>query len=103
MSEEVDMSALQRIEHTSHALSDALAARDWDAIRELDAQCRACVDALVVEEQPDGTDLRGKLEGLLAIYRQLLDASRGERAAIVDEMSQLKHAHNAAKVYHLFR
>ncbi|MDE1164312.1 MAG: flagellar protein FliT [Pseudomonas sp.] len=97
------MSALQRIEDTSHALTDALAARDWEAIRELDRQCRACVDALSVEDRADETQLRDKLEGLLAVYRQLLDVSRGERAAIVDEMSQLKHAHNAAKVYHLFR
>ncbi|EIK93529.1 flagellar protein FliT [Pseudomonas sp. M47T1] len=103
MSEEVDMSALQRIEHTSLALSDALAARDWEAIRELDRQCRACVDALAVEDQPNEDELRSKLEGLLAVYRQLLEASKGERKAIVDEMSQLKHAHNAAKVYHLFR
>ncbi|WAH57357.1 flagellar protein FliT [Pseudomonas silvicola] len=97
------MSALQRIEHTSHALTDALAARDWEAIRELDRQCRACVDALAAEEQVDEGQVRAKLEGLLAVYRQLLDASQGERAAIVDEMSQLKHAHKAAKVYHLFR
>jgi len=103
MSEEVDMSALQRIEHTSHALTDALAARDWEAIRELDRQCRACVDALMTEDQADEEQLRSKLEGLLAVYRQLLEASQGERKAIVDEMSQLKHAHNAAKVYHLFR
>lgn len=103
MSEEVDMSALQRIEYTRHALSDALAARDWEAIRELDRQCRACVDALAAEKPADEPELRSKLEGLLAVYRQLLEASKGERAAIVDEMSQLKHAHNAAKVYHLFR
>ncbi len=103
MSEEVDMSALQRIEHTSHALSDALAARDWEAIRELDRQCRACVDALAADKTADEGELRSKLEGLLAVYRQLLEVSRGERKAIVDEMSQLKHAHNAAKVYHLFR
>ena len=42
------------------------------------------------------------LEELLGVYKRLLDAATGERQAIVDEMSQITQAQNAAKVYHLF-
>ncbi|MBI3907630.1 MAG: flagellar protein FliT, partial [Pseudomonas fluorescens] len=36
------------------------------------------------------------------VYRQLLETAMGERQSIVDEMSQIHQAQNAAKVYHLF-
>lgn len=38
------MSALQKIEDTRLALSQALQARDWAAIGELDLACRALMD-----------------------------------------------------------
>ncbi|KPG90288.1 flagellar assembly protein FliT [Pseudomonas sp. RIT-PI-q] len=94
--------ALQRIEQTREALVDALAARNWDAIGELDVACRECVDEVLSEAPIDEEALRTNLEGLLAVYKDLLTATMGERQAIVDEMSQITHAQNAAKVYHLF-
>ncbi|EXF93879.1 flagellar assembly protein FliT [Pseudomonas fluorescens HK44] len=94
--------ALQRIEETRDALVDALAARNWDAIGKLDAACRACVDDVLSEVPVDEQALRENLESLLAVYRQLLEVTTGERQAIVDEMSQIHQAQNAAKVYHLF-
>ncbi|MFJ3369992.1 flagellar protein FliT [Pseudomonas sp. NPDC086251] len=94
--------ALQRIEQTREALVDALAARNWDAIGELDVACRECVDEVLSEAPIDEEALRTNLERLLAVYKDLLTATMGERQAIVDEMSQINHAQNAAKVYHLF-
>lgn len=94
--------ALQRIEQTREALVDALAARNWDAIGELDVACRECVDEVLSEAPIDEEALRTNLERLLAVYKDLLTATMGERQAIVDEMSQITHAQNAAKVYHLF-
>ncbi|WP_415759633.1 flagellar protein FliT [Pseudomonas sp. LT1P18] len=94
--------ALQRIEETREALVDALAARNWDAIGELDVACRECVDEVLSEAPIDEEALRTNLEGLLAVYKELLTATMGERQAIVDEMSQITHAQSAAKVYHLF-
>ena len=94
--------ALQRIEQTREALVDALAERDWDAIGELDVACRSCVDDVLSEVPVDEQALRENLESLLLVYKQLLEATMGERQAIVDEMSQMNQAKNAAKVYHLF-
>lgn len=94
--------ALQRIEETREALVDALAARNWDAIGELDAACRECVDEMLSEAPIDEDAVRSNLEGLLAVYKDLLTATMGERQAIVDEMSQINQAQKASKVYHLF-
>jgi hypothetical protein len=94
--------ALQRIEETREALIDALAERNWDAIGELDVACRECVDEVLSEAPIDEEALRAHLESLLAVYKDLLTVTMGERQAIVDEMSQITQAKSAAKVYHLF-
>lgn len=93
---------LQRIEETREALVGALAERDWESIGQLDLACRACMDDVLSEAPLDETALRNNLEELLGVYRQLLETAMGERQAIVDEMSQIHQAQNAAKVYHLF-
>jgi hypothetical protein len=102
-SKEIPMSAaLKRIEETREALVDALAERDWEAIGKLDLACRACVDDVISQDSHDEPELRSNLEELLGVYRQLIDVAVGERQAIVDEMTQIQRAQNAAKVYHLF-
>lgn len=93
---------LRRIEETREALVDALAERNWQAIGELDLACRSCMEDVLSEAQVDEVALRDNLEELLGVYRQLLEVATGERQAIVDEMSQITQAQNAAKVYHLF-
>ena len=94
--------ALQRIEQTRVALIDALAERNWNAIGELDVACRSCVDDVLSEAPVDEAALRENLEGLLVVYKQLLEVATGERQSLVDEMSQITQAKNASKVYHLF-
>jgi hypothetical protein len=94
--------ALKRIEETREALIGALAERDWEAIGKLDLACRACVDEMIGQDGNDEPDLRSNLEELLGVYRQLIDVAVGERQAVVDEMTQMQRAQNAAKVYHLF-
>jgi len=93
---------LQRIEETREALVKALAERDWEAITQLDLACRACMEDVLGETGLDEDALRGKLEELLHVYRMLLEAAMTERQSIVDEMSKIQQARNAAKVYHLF-
>ncbi|WP_260955427.1 flagellar protein FliT [Pseudomonas citri] len=93
---------LQRIEQTRDALVDALAERNWEAIGQLDVACRSCMEDILSESGVDEAALRHNLEDLLGVYRLLLEAATGERQAIVDEMSQVHQAQNAAKVYHLF-
>lgn len=93
---------LERIEQTRDALLGALASRDWEAITELDLSCRVCVEDVLAEASTNEQVLRSSLEELLSVYRQLIDVASGERQTIVDEMTQIRQAKNAAKVYHLF-
>ncbi|MFJ3076659.1 MULTISPECIES: flagellar protein FliT [Pseudomonas] len=93
---------IARIEQTRELLLAALASRDWDAVGELDLQCRLRIDDVLTEAQGNEADVRDSLEQLLLVYRQLIDVASGERQSIVDEMMQIRQAKNAAKVYHLF-
>ena len=97
------MSQLQRIQETREALIDALAERNWDAIGELDTACRDCVENVLAEKPVDEATLRENLEGLLVVYRMLLEAATDERQLLVEQMTQINQAKNASKVYHLFR
>ncbi|MDU9389193.1 flagellar protein FliT [Pseudomonas sp. 148P] len=94
---------LKRIEETREALVGALAKRDWEAVGELDQACRACMDEVMSAEVVDEEALRDNLQDLLGVYRQLIDVATEERQAIADEMSKIKQAQQATKVYHLYR
>ena len=96
------MSQLQRIQETRDALINALAERNWEAIGELDLACRQSVESVLDEAPVDEAILRENLEGLLVVYRMLLEAATGERQQLVDQMSQINQAKNASKVYQLF-
>ena len=93
---------LQRIEHTREALVGALAERNWEAIGQLDLDCRSCMEDVMAEAALDEDALRNNLEELLHVYKELLEVAMGERQAIANEMSQITQAQKAAKVYHLF-
>jgi hypothetical protein len=60
------------------------------------------MEDVLSEPSLDEVALRANLEELLGVYKELLEVAMGERQAIVDEMSQIHQAQNAAKVYHLF-
>lgn len=94
--------ALQRMDDTRDALLNALSARDWEAIGKLDESCRSCIDEMLNEASMDEAVVREKLEGLLQVYRELLEATTGERQAIANEMTQINQGKNASKVYQLF-
>ncbi|GLO32109.1 MULTISPECIES: flagellar protein FliT [Pseudomonas] len=93
---------IARIEHTREALLAALADRDWGTVGELDLECRLCVDDVLAEAHENEAEVRGSLEQLMAVYRQLIAVASGERQSLVDEMTKIRQAKNAAKVYHLF-
>jgi len=93
---------IERIEQTRDELLAALASRDWQAVGELDLACRVCVEDVLAEAASNEAAVRTSLEELLVVYGQLIDIASGERQLIVDEMSQIRQAKNAAKVYHLF-
>lgn len=94
--------ALHRIEQTRRALSTALIQRDWQAISRLDLACRACVDDVLSDVSIDQNLLRGHLESLLSVYRELLETTAAERDSAAQEMSGMQQGKKAMKVYQLF-
>ncbi|ATP49192.1 flagellar protein FliT [Pseudomonas kermanshahensis] len=96
------MNALQRIEDTRQALNEALQARDWAAIGELDLACRAQMDELLQGAVEDEAAVRVNLEALMDVYRQLIDVASDERQSLVQQMTNINQAKQATKVYHLF-
>lgn len=94
-------SSVQRLQETGTALRDALAKQDWAAIGELDLQCRMAVDAAMVESR-DEEQLRGSMENLLSLYRELVTVCQTEQQRLAGELVQLNQARQGAKVYQLF-
>lgn len=92
---------VQRLQETGTALRDALAKQDWAAIGELDLQCRMAVDAAMVESR-DEEQLRGSMESLLALYRELVTVCQAEQQRLAGELVQLNQSRQGAKVYQLF-
>lgn len=93
---------IERIDQTRELLLAALASRDWEAVGELDLECRLCVDDVLAEALSNEDEVRASLEQLQAVYRQLIEVASGERQLVVDEMAKIRQAKNATKVYHLF-
>lgn len=94
--------SVQRLETTGDALRKALANGDWSMIGELDQQCRLAVEEAMVEPLRDETELRERMEELLDLYRQLVEACRGEQSRLAGELMQLNQSRQGAKVYQLF-
>lgn len=94
-------SSVQRLQATGSAMRDALAKQDWAAIGELDLQCRLAVDAAMVDSR-DEEELRGSMENLLVLYRELVTVCQAEQQRLASELIQLNQSHKAAKVYQLF-
>ncbi|MFV3333503.1 flagellar protein FliT [Pseudomonas sp. NY15437] len=94
--------AVQHIEQTRLALGAALAQEDWEAIARLDLQCRDYVDAAMVEPLDDDSDLKRSLEGLLVLYRDLVQAVTRQREDVAGEIVRVNRSHQGAKVYQMF-
>lgn len=95
-------SSVQLLEATGSALRDALARRDWEAIGELDAQCRQAVDEAMVDAVRDESLLRERMQELLDLYRELVLTCQAEQRRLAGELVQLNQSQQGAKVYQLF-
>ena len=93
---------IARIEQTRELLLAALANRDWEAVGELDLECRLRISEMLTEAKGNEADVSASLEQLLSVYRQLIEVASGERQSLVEEMTKIRQAKNAATVYHLF-
>ncbi|EXF43865.1 signal transduction histidine kinase [Pseudomonas sp. BAY1663] len=94
--------SVKRLEETGSALRDALAQQDWAAISLLDRECRQAVEEAMRESSRDEVMIRQRLQELLGLYRELVTTCQTEQRRIADELLQLNHSRQSAKVYQLF-
>jgi flagellar protein FliT len=94
--------SVKRLEDTGSALRTALATQNWAAIGELDLQCRQAVDEAMVESSNDEDNLRVRMQDLLDLYRELVNVCQAEQQRLAQELVQLNHSQQGAKVYQLF-
>lgn len=95
-------STVLQLEQSHSALRDALLRQDWEAVGALDVQCRQAVDHALTDPHGPADVLRERMQALLDLYRELVDACQVEQQRIADELLQINHAKKNAKVYQLF-
>lgn len=95
-------STVQQLQNTSSALRDALTQHNWQAIGQLDLQCRDAVDSAMADPQQQNDELRDRMQELVSLYRDLVSACQAEQHRIGDELRQINQSKKSAKVYQMF-
>ena len=93
---------VEQLQNTSTALRDALAQQDWQAVGELDLQCRRAVDFAMADPHQENDELRERMQDLLDLYRELVSVCQAEQQRIADELRQINQFKQGAKVYQMF-
>lgn len=94
--------AQQALKTTGEALGLALGQQDWLTVAQLDSLCREQIDQAMDDDARDAEALRGTLEQMLGVYRDLISACQQQQQEIAAELNQLKRAQKGAQVYQLF-
>lgn len=92
------MSALQLLDQTRGAMYEALKAKDWEAVGQLDVRCRQVVEQALIEEV-DKEEIRASMQSMLALYNELVSTCHQEKLRVGSELLQLNQSQQAAKVY----
>lgn len=95
-------STVEQLKNTSTALRDALAQQDWQAVGELDLQCRQAVDSAMADPHQQTDELRDRMQELLDLYREMVEVCQAEQQRIAGELRQINLSKKSAKVYQLF-
>lgn len=95
-------STVEQLQNTSTALRDALAHQDWQAVGELDLQCRQAVDCAMADPHQQTDELRERMQELLDLYRELVSVCQAEQQRIAGELRQINQSKQSAKVYQMF-
>ena len=95
-------STVEQLKNTSTALRDALAQQDWQAVGEVDLQCRQAVDSAMADPHQQTDELRDRMQELLDLYREMVEVCQAEQQRIAGELRQINLSKKSAKVYQLF-
>lgn len=81
------------------SLQESLSRQDWEAINELDRQCRVLVAEVVASEDWDNPALREQIAQLSRLYEELQQSGRAERERIAGELTRLNQSKQANQAY----
>lgn len=88
---------LQALLETAHALDSAAAADAWDEAMELEALCRALLEELVTG--PQDLAQAEAIETVAVIYRRVMSLAENCRAAVAEELNELRQGRRARNAY----
>src|SRR5690554_3557920 len=95
-------STVEQLQNTSSALRAALQEQDWQAVGQLDLQCRQAVDNAMADPHQDTDELRERMQDLLDLYHEMVSVCQAEQQRIADELRQINQSKHSAKVYQMF-
>ncbi len=75
---------------------------NWQAVGELDLQCRDAVERAMADPHQQTDELRDRMQELLDLYRELVSACQTEQQRIADELLQINQSKKSAKIYQMF-
>jgi hypothetical protein len=95
-------STVEQLQNTSSALRAALVEQDWQAVGQLDLQCRQAVDNAMSDPHQNSDELRERMQELLDLYHELVNVCQAEQQRIAGELRQINQSKQSAKVYQMF-
>lgn len=92
-------SAAQRLDALLVSLRQALSQQDWEAIAQLDGECRTLVAEVVASEAWDDSALREQIAELSRLYDELQRSGRAERERLAGELTRLNQSKQVNQAY----
>jgi hypothetical protein len=97
----VPLSTMETLLETAHALDAAAAADAWDDAMELETLCRALLEELVTG--PQDLAQAEAIETVAIIYRRVMSLAENCRAAVAEELHQVRQGRRASNAYNAER
>lgn len=91
--------AIQLLAALKVSLHEALARKDWEAISELDQQCRTLIGEAADDESWEDPAQREQVEDLVRLYAELQQAARADREQIAGELTRLNQSKQVNQAY----
>lgn len=93
----VPLATMEALLQTAHALDAAAAADAWDEALELETLCRALLEELVAG--PQDLAQAEAIETVAMIYRRVMSLAQNCRAAVSEELNQVRQGRRATRAY----
>ena len=94
---------IQQISNVQDSMRVALSNDDWEALSELDLQCRDLVQEAVNETSGDKLVVRDAIVPLLELYKHAVAACEKHRDELASELQSFNKQRSGAKAYQEFQ